>query len=122
MLGYATIGTNDRERANAFYDEIFGLLGAKRLFNNERTIYWGTDMSSGMIGVGSPSDGGTPSAGNGAMLALAAGSHEMVDKIYAKALELGASDEGAPGDRGSGFYGAYFRDQDGNKLVAFSMG
>ena len=48
-------------------------------------------------------------------------SPEQVDRIYARALELGASDEGAPGDRGGNFYGGYFRDLDGNKLVAFHM-
>lgn len=39
----------------------------------------------------------------------------------AKAVALGGSDEGAPGPRGSNFFGAYFRDLDGNKLAAFCM-
>jgi hypothetical protein len=41
-------------------------------------------------------------------------------------MELGGSDEGAPGVRGEegprAFYGAYFRDLDGNKLCAFRIG
>jgi predicted lactoylglutathione lyase len=45
-----------------------------------------------------------------------------VDTLYAKAIELGASCEGEPGERIPGFYGAYFRDLDGNKLVFFHMG
>ncbi|WP_422396671.1 hypothetical protein [Sphingomonas ginsenosidivorax] len=48
-----------------------------------------------------------------------------VDAIHAKALELGGTDEGAPGIRGDdpdGFYGAYFRDLDGNKLTVFRFG
>jgi predicted lactoylglutathione lyase len=45
-----------------------------------------------------------------------------VDKVHAKAMALGSKDEGAPGDRGNGFYGAYFRDPDGNKLCIFKMG
>src|SRR3546814_5383941 len=49
------------------------------------------------------------------------GSRENVDKIHAKALALGGKDEGAPGVRGGNFYGGYFRDLDGNKLVAFHM-
>jgi predicted lactoylglutathione lyase len=53
---------------------------------------------------------------------LAASSKEQVDAVYAKALELGAKDEGAPGPRGDGFYAGYFRDLDGNKLNAFFMG
>ena len=55
------------------------------------------------------------------MVALAVGSTEKVDEIYAKALELGGTDEGAPGLRGDTFYAGYFRDLDGNKLNAFCM-
>jgi len=56
------------------------------------------------------------------MIALKMPSAEAVEAFYAKAMELGASDEGAPGDRGDGFYAGYFRDLDGNKLNAFFMG
>ena len=51
--------------------------------------------------------------GNGTMVALGAASREQVDAVHAKALELGGSDEGAPGQRWPGFYAAYFRDLDG---------
>lgn len=63
--------------------------------------------------------------GNGVMAGIAVESLEQVDRIYNKALELGGSDEGAPGLRavgGEGFYAAYFRDLDGNKLDVFSYG
>jgi predicted lactoylglutathione lyase len=56
------------------------------------------------------------------MVALQANSREQVDRVYAKALELGGTDEGAPGQRSEGFYAAYFRDLDGNKLNACFMG
>lgn len=56
------------------------------------------------------------------MIALPGGSRAGVDKLYAKAISLGASDEGAPGERMPGFYGAYLRDLDGNKLAFFHMG
>jgi predicted lactoylglutathione lyase len=55
------------------------------------------------------------------MVALLVKSPEQVDALHAKALELGGSDEGAPGARGGGFYAGYFRDLDGNKLNAFCM-
>lgn len=122
MLGYTTLGSNDRERANIFYDAVLGVIGAKRIFNNDRMIFWGTDFSQPMLGVGTPWDEGTAGSGNGTMVALAAGSRDMVEKIYAKALEMGGADEGAPGERGGNFYGGYFRDLDGNKIVAFHMG
>ena len=50
------------------------------------------------------------------------GSRAGVDKLYAKAISLGATDEGAPGERMPGFYAGYFRDLDGNKLAFFHMG
>lgn len=55
------------------------------------------------------------------MVALSASSPDQVQELHAKALSLGGKDEGAPGPRGSGFYGAYFRDLDGNKLAAYCM-
>jgi predicted lactoylglutathione lyase len=78
-----------------------------------------------MLGQRTPYDGGTATSGNGTMVALAADSREQVDQMYAKAIELGGGDEGAPGIRGPeqmGFYGAYFRDPDGNKFCAYKMG
>jgi predicted lactoylglutathione lyase len=60
--------------------------------------------------------------GNGVMAGIAVDSRDKVDRIHAKALALGGSDEGAPGlraDGGDGFYAAYFRDLDGNKLDVF---
>ena len=53
------------------------------------------------------------------MVAIVVDSNDKVDKLHANALELGGADEGAPGDRGNGFYAGYFRDLDGNKLNAF---
>jgi predicted lactoylglutathione lyase len=123
MLGYVTLGSNDNEKSAAFYDALLAELGAKRLFNNDRLIFWGTDMANPMLAVGTPFDHEPATVGNGVMVALAAGSRENVDKLYAKALELGASDEGSPGERVPGFfYGAYFRDPDGNKIVFYHMG
>ena len=66
-------------------------------------------------------DGKACARGNGHMTALFVADTALVDKLHAKALALGGSDEGAPGPRGDGFYGAYFRDLDGNKLCFFNM-
>ena len=66
--------------------------------------------------------GKAATVGNGTMVALAARDRETAARVHAKALELGGSDEGAPGPRGDGFYGGYFRDIDGNKLVACVFG
>jgi predicted lactoylglutathione lyase len=83
----------------------------------------GTAMDKPCVAVCVPFDENDPNPGNGNMIALSAESKEMVDKLHAKALELGASDEGAPGQRiADMFYGGYFRDPDGNKAVFFVFG
>ena len=123
MIGYVTLGTNDLARAGQFYDDLLAELGAKRFSTNERMIIWGTKPSEPMLALCTPFDEQQPSVGNGTMVALNAGSRDNVLKLHEKALELGGRDEGAPGPRGDGpFYGGYFRDLDGNKLVAFVMG
>jgi len=122
MIGYVTLGSNDRKKAGAFYDELLGLLGAKRVMEDgDRLILWSNGQGP-MLGVIKPFDGNPATVGNGDMVALAVGSRENVDKIHAKAMALGGKDEGAPGERSGAFYGGYFRDLDGNKLVAFHMG
>jgi catechol 2,3-dioxygenase-like lactoylglutathione lyase family enzyme len=120
MIGYVTLGTNDLERASAFYDGLFAALGAKQIQPNDRIRLWSAGRDTPMLGVSVPFDGERASSGNGTMVALNVGSKDKVEAMYASALELGATDEGAPGPRGAGpFYGGYFRDLDGNKLVVF---
>lgn len=116
MLAYATIGTNDLSRAAAFYDEVLGVIGGKRVMEFEQFIAWGTSAESVGLGVTKPFDGNPATVGNGCMVALQAASREAVDHAHARAMALGASDEGAPGQRFDGFYAGYFRDLDGNKL------
>ena len=123
MIGYTMVGTNDIEKAGAFYDALLAELGGKRGMEEEGTfIVWAGEGGGAMLSVTKPYDGKEATVGNGTMVALAAPSKEAVDKVHAKAMELGAKDEGGPGDRGQGFYAAYFRDPDGNKLNAFFMG
>ena len=120
MIGYTTLGTNDMDRAAAFYDALFAELGAKRLMDMApQVIGWGTSFEQPVVAVIRPYDGKQATVGNGVMVALMVESPDQVDRMHAKALELGAEDEGAPGPRGPGFYGGYFRDLDGNKLNFF---
>ena len=127
MIGYVTIGTQDLERARGFYDALFESIGAKRLLQLEDqrgfTMY-GTAMNRPGVVVTRPYNGEPMHSGNGNMVALAMESMDKVDAFHAKALELGASDEGAPGYRGDpkfGYYFAYFRDLDGNKFAVFRI-
>jgi len=122
MIGYVTLGTNDLPRATAFYDALLGALGAKRVYEFERGVSWSVGHDKPGLGVLKPFDGKPATRGNGTMVALAVDSKDKVDMLYRKALELGATDEGPAGPRGEGFYAAYFRDLDGNKLNVFCMG
>jgi predicted lactoylglutathione lyase len=122
MIGYVTLGTNDLPRAAKFYDALLGEIGGKRFMEMDQFIAWSAGQDKPGIGLTKPYDGKPATVGNGVMVALEMPSKEMVDKIYAKAIELGAKDEGPAGPRGDGFYAGYFRDPDGNKLNCFYMG
>ena len=124
LIGYLTLGTNDLQRAGKFYDELLAEIGARRVMTDERMLGWSRAPTEIMFSVITPYDGEAATVGNGVMVALNVETEENVRKVYAKALALGASDEGHPHDRGSsmGFYGGYFRDLDGNKLVAYCLG
>jgi predicted lactoylglutathione lyase len=93
MIGYVTVGTNA----------------------------WANRDGSAGIGLTKPFDGDSATVGNGVMVAFAAKSEEDVQRLYDCALAHGGTCEGPPGPRGDGFYAAYFRDPDGNKLNAFIM-
>ncbi|MEX2489368.1 MAG: VOC family protein [Pseudomonadales bacterium] len=122
MIGYVTIGTRDMEKAKDFYGQLLEPLGARLVIDMGRIALFGSGTGQPMLGVCIPYDEKEPHPGNGNMIAFSAGSEENVDRLYAKALELGATDEGAPGKRGDTFYGGYFRDPDGNKAVFFHAG
>jgi predicted lactoylglutathione lyase len=122
MIGYVTLGTNDREKSARFYDALCGELGVNRMMENEQFIAWGTPDGGAGIGITRPFDGQPATVGNGVMVALEAKNKAQVNRLHEIALANGGTDEGAPGDRGDGFYAAYFRDPDGNKLNAFVMG
>lgn len=122
MIGYITLGTRDLAAASEFYDALLAELGGKRLMETERYVFWGVSAEQPSLCVIKPFNGEPASAGNGTMVALVVRNREKVDQVHARALELGGGDEGAPGDRGGGFYAGYFRDLDGNKLNAFCYG
>lgn len=119
MIGYVTLGTNDLARGARFYDAIAAELGVGRMMETDRYIAWGKPGGGAGIGLTLPFDGRPATVGNGVMVAFEARDRAQVERIHQLALSLGGQDEGAPGLRGEGFYAAYFRDLDGNKLNAF---
>ena len=127
MIGYVTLGSNDLDRARSFYDQLMPVMGAGRMFEfGDNFTMYGVGMGKPGLAVCKPYNGDAATVGNGNMAAIAVRTRELVDHFHAKALELGGTDEGAPGLRSpegpSAFYGAYFRDLDGNKLCVFRMG
>ena len=119
MIGYVTLGTNDLQKAVAFYDVLLAEVGAARFMQEETFVAWAVAPDKPALSVCKPYDGNAATVGNGNMVALVVDSTDKVDAVYAKAIELGGTDEGPPGKRMDGFYAAYFRDLDGNKLNAF---
>ncbi|WP_394189466.1 VOC family protein [Pseudoalteromonas atlantica] len=120
MIGYTMLGTNNIEKAVAFYDQLLAQLGAQRFLENDRFVAWSTGADQPGFSVTLPHNGEAATVGNGTMIAIAAQTPAQVDAFYTKAIELGATDEGAPGPREMpGFYAGYFRDLDGNKLNVF---
>ena len=121
MIGYVTLGTNDIKTAASFYDQLLATIGASRIMGDDNFVAWSTGPKSPAISVTKAYDGNAATVGNGVMVAIPLDSNEKVDALHAKALELGGTDEGAPGQRMDNFYAGYFRDLDGNKLNAFCM-
>ena len=118
-IGFVMVGTNDLEKSSKFYDAILNHLKMKRVTVTERYIGYGFSEDDGAkFYITKPHNKENATAGNGTMVALSAETKEAVDKFHKTALEIGAIDEGAPGQRSDGNYYAYVRDPDGNKIAA----
>jgi predicted lactoylglutathione lyase len=123
MIGYVTIGVSDMAKAKAFYSELLADLDAKVLLDMGRIAFIGKSMGSPMLAVCEPFNKEPNNPGNGNMVAIHPGSKEAVDSHYHKAIKLGATCDGEPGQRiPNQFYGAYVKDPDGNKLAFFHFG
>lgn len=121
MIGYTTIGSTDLNRTTAFYDELLALVGGKVMMDMGRIKFYGSDAGGAMLAICTPADEAEQSCGNGQMAAIPGGSPEGAEALYNKAIELGATDAGEPGQRAPIFYGAYVYDLDGNKLCFYHM-
>ncbi|OYY67678.1 MAG: lactoylglutathione lyase [Sphingomonas sp. 28-63-12] len=120
MFSHITLGTNDIERARAFYAPVMAMLGLTMPFEMPGAIVYGT-LDGQKIFIVSPFNGKAASTGNGNHTALLAPDRAAVDAFHAAALAHGGSDEGPPGLRPhyhQHYYAAYVRDPDGNKLQA----
>lgn len=121
-LGHATVGSNDLEKAKAYYDALLGSVGVGTVFEHPSGGRVYGKPGSFLFGVLGPANGKPATIGNGSMHGFSFDTRAEVDAFYAKALALGGTDEGAPGERAPKMYFAYFRDLEGNKLCAFNLG
>ncbi len=127
MFNHVTIGAKDMQRMGTFYDAFLAPLGIARVMTGDAgdVIGWQRAGEAGRLFVGTPFDGQPASAGNGSMVALRAPSQQAVVLAHRAGLAHGGTDEGAPGLRpqyGPGYFGAYVRDPEGNKLHAVYRG
>ncbi|MDE2406001.1 MAG: VOC family protein [Sphingomonadales bacterium] len=120
-LAHVTYGTVDLERAAKFYDAVIAEFGGSRSFARDTAIGWAFAEGGPSIGICLPFDQQPATQGNGTMFAIMARDEDQVRRVHAAALANGGSCEGAPGLRANGFYAAYYRDPDGNKLNAFCV-
>lgn len=119
MIGYTTLGVKNLDTAKDFYTKLFD---ADVLVDVGRLAMIGKSMAEPKIAVCVPYDEQDPHPGNGVMVAFPGGSKDGAAALHKKALELGATCDGPPGQRIEGmFYGAYVKDPDGNKLCFFDF-
>jgi len=121
-VSYITVGSNNLEAAKTFYDALLGSIGMRGVFEHPTGGRLYASRTGGMFGVLGPYDGKAATIGNGTMGGFSFDTREEVDAFHAKALELGGTCEGEPGERGPTTYFAYFRDLDGNKLCGYKIG
>lgn len=121
MIVNVCFGTQDLERAGQFYDAVLGVDGIGRTGETERAIYYGTGAGAGFA-VTLPFNGEPATHGNGTMATIAASDRATVDRMHEAALAGGGTCEGPPGERANGYYVAYWRDPDGNKMNAVALG
>jgi predicted lactoylglutathione lyase len=121
-INYTTVGSNRLGEAKAFYDALLPLAGFAPAMEHQSGGRAYANADGQIFGVFGPYDKQAATVGNGSMLAFAFDTRDEVDAFHAKGLELGGTDDGAPGERNPGAYFAYFRDLDGNKLCGYKLG
>ena len=122
VFSHIFVGVSDFERALAFYNALMEVLGIEARFCERSRPWAGWQSTPGpkpLFLIGKPYDQRSPQPGNGNMVAFLAESREAVDQAFSVALAHGGKSEGSPALRPEyheHYYGAYFRDPDGNKL------
>ena len=122
VLSHVSVGTNDYPRAKAFYDAVLATLRIRCVMDFPGGAGYGLEFPE--FWVQTPFDGGRATVGNGVHVAFLANSVEEVKAFHAKALAMGATDDGEPDPRpdyGADYYAAFVRDLDGHKIEAMLL-
>ena len=118
-LSHVSLGTNDFDRALAFYDRVLTTLGCRRIMSHPGAVAYGRALPE--FWVQRPIDGAPAGIGNGTHVGFLARSRAEVHAFHDAALAAGAEDDGSPGPRpdyGEPYYGCFVRDPDGHKIEA----
>lgn len=115
-MSYFVLGSNQRQKAADYYNALFADQQCQMMHDGDRMTLWAGDEF--LFALADPFDGEPASVGNGSMVGFQFDNDDEVARLHTRAIELGGSDEGAPGIR-SGRFAAYVRDLDGNKLCFF---
>ena len=119
ILSHVSLGTNDFDRAAAFYDRVLATLGCRRFMEHPGAVCYGKQFPE--FWVQTPFDGQPAAIGNGTHIAFIAADKASVHAFYDAALAAGGTDDGPPGPRpdyGAPYYGCFVRDLDGHKIEA----
>ena len=119
IMSHVSVGTNNFDKAVAFYDTVLATIGAKRILEHPTAVAYGKLFPE--FWVHPPHNGGKANTANGVHFGFMARSKAEVDEFYKVALAAGASDDGAAGPRsdyGPGYYGCFVYDLDGHKIEA----
>jgi catechol 2,3-dioxygenase-like lactoylglutathione lyase family enzyme len=118
MFSHIMIGTNNLDRAKAFYDAVLGTLGVPAGSVDRHRVFW--RMPTGVFSVTLPINGQPATVGNGSTVGFVCQSTAQADAWHAAGVAHGGTScEDPPGVREGAngrLYLAYLRDPDGNKI------
>lgn len=119
IISHVSLGTNDFEKAIAFYDKVMATLGAKRVMEFEGAAAYGKEYPE--FWVQTPENGELAEIANGTHYGFVAASKKEVHAFWDAAISMGAKPDGEPGPRphyGEPYYGCFVRDLDNHKIEA----
>ena len=122
LIDHVSIAVRDLDRSARFYDAVLAKIGLARLETRAATVGFGKKYPEFWINLRGAMQ--AVAADSGAHVCLRAGTTAMIDAFHAAALAAGGTSDGAPGLRphhGEGYYAAFIRDPDGNRIEAVTF-